>query len=90
MFKIKKYDTGKLVKLEVQLVVKRFVQTKRIYFDEISSPVVKMTSVRVVLGLIATMNLELKQMDVKTTFVHGDLNEKIYITQPEGFEAEEK
>ena len=49
-----------------------------------------MTSIRVVLGLVASMNLELKQMDMKTTFLHVDLNEKICISQPKGFEVEEK
>ena len=44
------------------------------------SPVVKMTSVRVVLGLAASMDLELGQMDVKIAFLHGDLKEEIYMT----------
>ena len=48
-------------------------------FDEIFSPVVKMTSIRVIPGLVARLNLELEQMDVKTTFLHGDLNEEIYM-----------
>ena len=54
-------------------------------FDEIFSPVVKMISIRVALGLVASLNLELKQIDVKTTFLHGDLEEEIYMDQPEGF-----
>lgn len=54
-------------------------------FDEIFSPVVKMISIRVALGLVASLNLELEQIDVKTTFLHGDLEEEIYMDQPEGF-----
>lgn len=50
----------------------------------------KRTSIRVVLGLVASMDLELKQMDVKNAFFHGDLKEEIYMTQPEGFEVEGK
>ena len=46
---------------------------------------VKMTSIRVILGLAASLNLEVEQMDVKTTFLHGDLEEEIYMEQPEGF-----
>ena len=59
---------------------------KGIDFDEIFSPVVKMTSIRTVLGLAASLDLELEQLDVKTAFLHGDLHEEIYMEQPEGFE----
>ena len=41
-----------------------------------------MSSIRTVLGLSASLNLEIKQMDVKTTFLHGDLDEEIYMEQP--------
>jgi len=44
-----------------------------------------MSSIRVILGLVATLDLELEQMDVKTAFLHGDLEEEIYMEQPEGF-----
>ena len=54
-------------------------------FDEIFAPVVKMTSIRTVLSIAASMNLEVEQLDVKTTFLHGDLEEEIYMQQPEGF-----
>ena len=46
---------------------------------------VKMSSIRVVLGLAASMNLKIKQLDVNTVFLHGDLEEEIYMEQPEGF-----
>jgi len=49
-----------------------------------------MSSIRVVLGLTATLDLEFEQLDVKTTFLHGDLQEEIYMYQPEGFELEGK
>ena len=47
-------------------------------FDDIFSLVVKMTSIRMMLGMAANMNLEVKQLVVKTTF-HGDLEEEIYM-----------
>ncbi|CAL5439703.1 unnamed protein product [Camellia sinensis] len=90
VFKLKKDGSGKLVKYKARLVVKGFGQKKGIDFDEIFSPVVKMTSIRVVLGLAASLNLELEQMDVKTAFLHGDLKEEIYMEQPEGFEVKGK
>ena len=46
---------------------------------------VKMTSIRVILGLAASLNLEVEQMDVKIVFLHGDLEKEIYMEQPEGF-----
>ena len=49
------------------------------------SPVVKITSVRVILGLAVRLNLEVEQMDVKTNFLHGDLEEEIYISNLRGF-----
>ncbi|GKB23090.1 putative RNA-directed DNA polymerase [Tanacetum coccineum] len=51
------------------------------------SPVVKMTTIRLVLSIVAAENLHLEQLDVKTTFLHGDLDEDIYMTQPEGFQS---
>ena len=48
-----------------------------------------MSSIRTVLGL-ASLNLEIEQMDVKTTFLHGDLEEEIYMEQPEGFKVDGK
>ena len=84
VFKLKK-DCDKLVKYKTRLVVKGFSQKQGIDFDKIFSPVVKMSSIRVVLGLVASLDLELEQLDVKTTFLHGDLKEEIYMDQPEGF-----
>ena len=59
-------------------------------FDEIFSPVVKMCSIRVILGLTANTNLELEQLDVKTAFLHGNLDEEIFMEQPEGFKVKGK
>ena len=49
-----------------------------------------MSSIRVVLGLVASLDLELEQLDVKTVFLHGDLKEVIYMDQPEGFKVKGK
>ena len=70
--------------------MKVFSQKKGIDFEEIFSPIVKMSSIRVVLGLAARLNLEVEQLDVKTAFLHGDLKEEIYMEQPESFKVKGK
>ena len=70
---------------KARLVVKGFSQKKCIDFDKIFSPIVKMPSIRVVLGLTTSLDLEIEQMDVKTVFLHGDLDKEIYMEQAEGF-----
>ena len=85
VFRIK-YEDGDLPpRYKARLVVKGYSQKKGIDYDEIFSPVVKMSSIRVVLGLAASLDLEVEQMDVKTAFLHGDLEEEIYMEQPEGY-----
>ena len=90
VFKLKKDGNGKLVRYKARLVVKGFEQKKGIDFDEIFSPVVKMTSIRTILSIAASQDLEVEQLEVKTAFLHGDLEEEIYMEQPEGFEVSGK
>ena len=89
MFKLQN-DDEKLLKYKARLVVKGFSQNKGIDFDEIFSPVVKMCSMRVILRLVASMNLEFEQLDVKTAFLHSDLDERIFMEQPKGFRVKGK
>ena len=89
VFKLKK-DDEKLLKYKTRLVVKRFGQKQGINFDEIFSPAMKMCSIRVILGLTASMNLKLKQLDIKTAFLHGDLDYEIFMEQLEGFKVKGK
>ena len=70
---------------KARLVVKGFKQKEGIDYLEIFSPVMKISTIRLVLGMVAVENLHLKQLDVKTTFLHGDFEEDLYIIQPEGF-----
>ncbi|GKD13455.1 putative RNA-directed DNA polymerase, partial [Tanacetum coccineum] len=75
---------------KARLVVKGLSQKKGIDFDEIFSQVMKMGSIRVFLGLAASLDLEVEHMDVKTAFLHGDLDKEINIEQPEGFQVKGK
>ena len=85
-----KNDDEKLLKYKDRLMVKGFSQIQGIDFDEIFSPVVKMCSIRTILGLESSMNLKLEQLDVKTAFLHGYVDEEIFMEQPEGFKVKGK
>ncbi|CAL9224779.1 unnamed protein product, partial [Arabidopsis halleri] len=73
------------VTFKARLVAKGYSQRKGVDYEEIFSPVMRHTSIRVMLGLVACWDLHLEQMDVKTSFLHGNLEEEIYMVQPEGF-----
>jgi hypothetical protein len=89
VFRVKDEHDG-TKRYKARLVVKGFQQKEGIDFNEIFSPVVKMTTIRLVLSIVAAEGLHLEQLDVKTTFLHGDLDEDIYMTQPEGFQVKGK
>eukprot|EP00253_Pinus_taeda_P002364 PITA_02364 len=89
VYRLKEEDGGKQ-RYKARLVVKGFAQKKGIDFDEIFSPVVKMASIRTILSLVAAEDLHLEKLDVKTTFLHGDLEEEIYMQQPQGYEVKRK
>ena len=65
--------------------MKGYAQKEGTDFTEIFSPIVKMPSIRIILGLSTALDLECEQLDVKKTFLHGELEEDIYMEQPEGF-----
>ena len=84
VFRIKTEPDGKR-RFKARLVVKGYSQRKGIDYAEIFSLVVKLTSIRILLSVVSSKNLHLEQMDVKTAFLHGDLDKEIYMQQPEGF-----
>jgi hypothetical protein len=76
---------GKVEKYKARLVEKGYSQVEGIDFGEIFSLVAKLTSIRFLLSIVVAFDLEVEHMGVKTTFLHGDLEEEIYMKQPEGF-----
>ena len=84
VYRIKNEHDGSK-RYKVRLVVKGFQQKEGIDFTEIFSPIVKMSTIRLVLRMLVAENLHLEQLDVKTAFLHGDLEEDLYMIQPEGF-----
>ena len=60
------------------------------FYNEIFAPVVKLNTIRSVLSIVAIEDIHLEQLDVKTAFLHGKLDEEIYMHQPEGFSEKGK
>ncbi|KAD5317329.1 hypothetical protein E3N88_17275 [Mikania micrantha] len=87
IFKRNMKADGSIDKYKAMLVIKGFRQNEGLdYFDTYLS-VTRITSTRLVLATTTLRNLEVHQMDVKTAFLNGDLEEEIYMEQPEGFSA---
>jgi hypothetical protein len=84
VYRVKEEHDGSK-RYKARLVVKGFQQKEGVDYTDIFSPVVKLTTIRLVLGIVAAENLHLEQLDVKTAFLHGDLEEDIYMHQPQGF-----
>ena len=76
---------GKVDKHKAILVAKGFLQVEGIDYTEIFSPISKMNSLHLFLSLVASYKWEFHQMDVKSTFLHGDLHLEIYMEQPLSF-----
>jgi hypothetical protein len=85
LFKKKFNAQGKVEKYKAWLVAKGYSQVEGIDFGEIFSLVAKLNSIIFLLSITTAFDIEVEQMDVKTTFLHGDLEEEIYMKQLEGF-----
>ena len=72
-------------KYKARLAAISYSKVSGIDFGDNFSPVFEITSIRLLLSVAAAFDFEVEQMDVKTTFLHGDLEEKIYMKQPEDF-----
>jgi hypothetical protein len=76
---------GSVQRHKARLVAKGFSQVEGIDYNETYSHVAKMNSIRLVLALVASHKWEVHQMDVKSAFLHRDLQEEIYMEQPPGY-----
>lgn len=85
VFKTKKDSLGNIERYKARLIAKGFAKKEGIDYTKTFSHVSKKYSLRIILALVSHFDLELQQMDVKITFLDGDLEEEVYMKQPEGF-----
>ena len=82
MYKVKRDDLGAIVKHKARLVGRGFVQREAIDFEEVFTPVVRMESVRLLLALAAAKDWRVHHLDIKSTFLNGELAETAFVRQP--------
>jgi hypothetical protein len=85
LYKIKHAADGSVEKFKARFVVLGFSQKEGIDYDEIFAPVSRYTSIRIIISLTSVFYRKLHQMDVKTVFLNGEVEQEVYIEQPEGF-----
>ena len=82
MFIVKHKTDGTIERYKARLVTKGFTQTCGVDYQEMFAPVAKINSIKISLSLTANLDWLLHQFDVKNTFLHGDLDEEVYIDVP--------
>ena len=90
LYKIKGAGDKAKPRFKDRLVARGFTQVQGVDFNEIFSPVVRHTSIRILLAITAQLNLHLEQINVTIAFLHGDLEERILMEQPVGFKDKGK
>jgi hypothetical protein len=85
VYKVKHNADRSMSRYKTRLVAKGYAQTYGIDYEETYSPIAKMTTVRAIITMAIAKGWSLHQMDVKNVFLHGDLQEEVYMEQPPGY-----
>ena len=90
IYKVKYLVDGSVEKCKDRFMARGFSQKEGIDYDETFAPIERYNSIRVIISLASVLGQKLLQMDVKTAFLNGKIEEEVYIEQPEGFELHGK
>jgi hypothetical protein len=90
LYKTKIVVDGSMEKHKPHFVARSFSQIEGVDYDETFAPVVRYTSIRTIIAITTNMGWCIHQMDVKTAFLNGFIEEEVYIEQPQGFEVSDR
>ncbi|GKC98452.1 retrovirus-related pol polyprotein from transposon TNT 1-94, partial [Tanacetum coccineum] len=85
IYKVKTDEFGGVLKNKARLIAQGFRQEEGINFEESCTPVARIEAIRIFIENVAHKNMTINQMDIKMAFLDGELEEKAYVSQPEGF-----
>ena len=89
VFKVKRDENGDVQRYKARLMAQGYSQTERVDYNEVFSPVVRNTTIRSLLALSNAKDWEVHQMDVRTAFLQRNVEEEVYMRQPDGYANEE-
>ena len=87
VFRIKRGPDGNIQKYKARIIAQGFMQIEGIDYNETFAPVAKLASLRIILALATEQDLEIHQMDVKSAYLNGTLEEEIFMEPPPGLEV---
>jgi len=90
LYKVKHVADGSIEKFKARFVARGFSRVEGVDYEETFAPMARYTSIHSIISIATEMDWKIHQMDVKTTFLNGFIQEEVYIEQPQGFEVHGK
>ena len=87
MFAVKFNFDGSVARLKIRLIAKGYAQTNGVDYSDTFSPIARLTFVHLFISLVVSYDWDLYQLDIRNAFLHGNLQEEVYMKQPPSFVA---